>query len=193
MSFLRHLDEASAEDTLDQSLPYRAAIAGVGLDSSEIGHPPEKFLRVFARARAHGLRCVAHAGEEGPVEYVWDTLDKLNADRIDHGNRAAEDERLLQRLLYHRIGLTMCPLSNLRLCVIDDMAAHPLPGMLRRGLLVTVNSDDPAYFGGYIEENFVALAEATDLSRDEIVQLARNSFTASFLDEAAKASWIARL
>src|SRR5205814_3638283 len=133
-------------------------IAGVGLDSSELGHPPEKFLRVFTRARAHGLHRVAHAGEEGPADYVRDTLELLNVDRIDHGNRCLDDDAVVKRLVDSRIGLTVCPLSNLRLGVVVEMAAHPLPAMLRRGLLVTVNSDDPAYFGGYINDNFLSLA-----------------------------------
>jgi adenosine deaminase len=193
MCFLRHLDEAEAEKTLDQAVKFRDWIWGVGLDSSEIGHPPTKFRRVFARARALGLYRVAHAGEEGPADYVRDTLDVLNVDRIDHGNRCLDDDDLVRRLVERRMGLTVCPLSNLRLGIVNSMTAHPLPTMLRRGLLVTVNSDDPAYFGGYINDNFLALAASTDVTQDEIFQLAENSFTASFLDETEKKKWIARL
>jgi adenosine deaminase len=193
MCFLRHLDEAEAEKTLDQAVKFRDWIWGVGLDSSEIGHPPTKFRRVFARARALGLYRVAHAGEEGPADYVRDTLDVLNVDRIDHGNRCLDDNDLVRRLVERRMGLTVCPLSNLRLGIVNSMTAHPLPTMLRRGLLVTVNSDDPAYFGGYINDNFLALAASTDVTQDEIFQLAENSFTASFLDETEKKKWIARL
>jgi adenosine deaminase len=193
MCFLRHLDEADAEKTLDEALKFRDWIWGVGLDSSEIGHPPAKFRRVFARAGTLGLRRVAHAGEEGPADYVRDTLDMLAVDRIDHGNRCLDDETIVNRLIERRMGLTVCPLSNLRLGVVKSMAAHPLPAMLRRGLLVTVNSDDPAYFGGYINDNFLALATSTDVTREEIRQLAENSFTASFLGEAEKRKWIARL
>ncbi len=190
LCFLRHLDESEAEKTLDEALPYRDWIAGIGLDSSERGNPPEKFARVFARARALGLKCVAHAGEEGPAEYVQGALDVLRVDRIDHGNHCRGDAELVRRLAAERIGLTMCPLSNLRLGVITAMAEHPLPDMLRQGLLVTVNSDDPAYFGGYLVENFAALAAATDLTPDEIRQLAANSFQASFLPEGEKTEWI---
>lgn len=193
MCFLRHLDEADAEKTLDEALKFRDWIWGVGLDSSEIGHPPAKFRRVFARARSLGLHCVAHAGEEGPADYVQDALDMLAVDRIDHGNRCLDDDAIVNRLIERRMGLTVCPLSNLRLGVVKSMAAHPLPAMLRRGLLVTVNSDDPAYFGGYINDNFLALATSTDVTREEIRQLAENSFTASFLGEAEKRKWIARL
>ena len=183
MSFLRHLDEDAAERTLDQGLEHRDKIIAVGLDSSEIGHPPEKFARVFARARADGFLAVAHAGEEGPPANVSGTLDRLQVARIDHGVRAIEDPALVQRLVDIEMPLTVCPLSNVRLGVFKTMAEHPLKAMLAAGLKATVNSDDPAYFGGYINENFSATAAALDLTRDEIVTLIRNSFEASFLPE----------
>ena len=181
LCFLRHLSEAEAQATLDEALPYRHLIAGVGLDSSEQGHPPAKFARVFARARALGLKLVAHAGEEGPPAYVWEALDILGVDRIDHGNRALEDPALVARLAASGMCLTVCPLSNLKLCVVADLAAHPLRTMLRQGLHATVNSDDPAYFGGYVNANFTAVADALDLDRDDLITLARNSFTGAFL------------
>lgn len=181
MSFLRHLDEASAQQTLDQGLEHRDKITAVGLDSSEIGHPPEKFARVFERARAEGFLAVAHAGEEGPPANVSDTLDILQVRRIDHGVRAVEDPALVQRLADSAVPLTLCPLSNVRLGVFSDMAEHPLKAMLAAGLKATVNSDDPAYFGGYINENFLATAAALDLTRDDVTTLIRNSFDASFL------------
>jgi adenosine deaminase len=181
MCFLRHLSEAKAEATLDEALPFLDRIDGVGLDSSENGHPPAKFARVFARARSLGLKLVAHAGEEGPPAYVYEALDVLGVDRIDHGNRSLEDPALVARLAASGMTLTVCPLSNLKLCVVGEMAVHPLRQMLDLGLAATVNSDDPAYFGGYINANFVSVAEALDLSRNEIVTLARNSFTGSFL------------
>ncbi|WP_207790474.1 adenosine deaminase [Polymorphobacter fuscus] len=193
MCFLRHLDEAAAEATLDEALPYLAVIDGVGLDSSEVGHPPAKFARVFARARALGLKLVAHAGEEGPPAYVHEALDVLGVDRIDHGNRALEDAALVARLATGGMCLTVCPLSNHKLCVVDDLAAHPLRRMLDAGLVATVNSDDPAYFGGYVNANFVAVADALDLRRDEIVALARNSFAGSFLGETDKARHLAAI
>jgi adenosine deaminase len=193
MCFLRDRPEAEAEATLDAALPFRAAIAGIGLDSAERGNPPSKFRAVFARARALGLRCVAHAGEEGPAAYVAEALDVLQVDRIDHGNRCLEDDSLVERLRALRIGLTLCPLSNLRLRVVKTMADHPLPTLLARGLLVTVNSDDPAYFGGYVNENYLAVAEAAGMTSEDVRQLAENSFTASFLDAADKARWIAAL
>ncbi|MDZ4367058.1 MAG: adenosine deaminase, partial [Afipia sp.] len=162
MCFLRHLDEADAEATLDEALPYLDRIDGVGLDSSEVGHPPAKFERVFARARALGLKIVAHAGEEGPPAYVVEALDLLNVDRIDHGNRSLEDPALVARLAARGITLTVCPLSNLKLCVVDDIATHPLKIMLDAGLHATVNSDDPSYFGGYVNANYQAVADALD-------------------------------
>lgn len=193
MCFLRHLSEEEAEATLDEARPWLDRIDGVGLDSSEVGHPPAKFQRVFARARNLGLRLVAHAGEEGPPEYVHEALDLLGVDRIDHGNRSLEDEALVARLADDATCLTVCPLSNLKLCVVDDMTAHPLKTMLDAGLLATVNSDDPSYFGGYVNANYTAVADALDLSRDELVTLARNSFLGAFLDDDAKARHLAAI
>jgi adenosine deaminase len=180
MCFLRHLSEADAFATLEQMQPYLANIIGVGLDSSELGHPPEKFARVFEEARGLGLRLVAHAGEEGPPEYVWQALDVLGVDRIDHGNRALEDEALVARLVSERMPLTVCPLSNLKLCVVDDLVRHPLKTMLEQDLLVTVNSDDPAYFGGYLNDNFMAVSAALGLTETDITTLIDNSFQAAF-------------
>ncbi|MDH3715602.1 MAG: adenosine deaminase [Gammaproteobacteria bacterium] len=182
MCFLRHLDQNSAMRTLDQALAYKDRIVGVGLDSSELGHPPSKFADVFARARREGFRLVAHAGEEGPPEYIYEALDVLHVQRIDHGNRALEDPALIERLAAENMPLTVCPLSNLRLCVVEDLRDHPLQKMLELRLCATVNSDDPAYFGGYINENFVAVQEALQLTRKQIIVLARNGFTAAFLD-----------
>ena len=193
MCFLRHLSEAEAEATLDAALPYLDRIDGVGLDSSEVGHPPAKFECVFARARGLGLKIVAHAGEEGPPDYVHEALDLLKVDRIDHGNRSLEDPALVARLAAEGMTLTVCPLSNLKLCVVDDIAAHPLKTMLDAGLKATVNSDDPSYFGGYVNANYQAVADALDLSKAELVTLARNSFTGSFLDDAAKAHHLAAI
>lgn len=193
MCFLRHLPEADAEATLDAALPFLSLIHGVGLDSSEVGHPPEKFARVFARARGLGLKIVAHAGEEGPPDYVWQALDVLQVDRIDHGNRALEDAALVQRIVSDGLTLTVCPLSNLKLCVVDDLAQHPLRRMLAAGLRATVNSDDPAYFGGYVNANFIAAADALNLTRDEVLTLARNSFTGSFLPPAEQAVHLAAI
>jgi len=180
MCFLRHLDEPDAERTLDLALEHRDKIIGVGLDSSELGHPPKKFAGVFRRARAAGLRLVAHAGEEGPPDYVWQAIDVLGVDRIDHGNRAMEDAALVTRLVRDRIPLTVCPLSNLRLKVVHDLRQHPLRRMMESGLLVTVNSDDPAYFGGYISQNYLSTAEALQLTAEDCAALARNSFAAAF-------------
>jgi adenosine deaminase len=190
LCFLRHLDESAAQATLDSALPFRDWLTGVGLDSSEVGHPPRKFAAVFARARALGLRAVAHAGEEGPAEYIREALDLLGVERIDHGNRCLDDDALVDRLVAAGIPLTVCPLSNLRLKVVPDLAAHPLPAMLARGLVVTVNSDDPAYFGGYINENFAAIAAATRLGADAVRALVRNSFRAAFIDPAERARWL---
>ncbi len=183
LCFLRHLDEDAAFETLKQAEPYLDRLTGVGLDSSEVGHPPSKFQKVFKAAGERGLLRVAHAGEEGPPAYVWEALDLLKVNRIDHGNRSLEDEALTARLVAQEMTLTVCPLSNHKLCVVDDLKDHPLKRMLDLGLKVTVNSDDPAYFGGYLGENFTAVAKAVNLSREEIVTLARNSFTGSFLDE----------
>ena len=186
MCFLRHLDEAAALETLNTAMAYRDRIDGVGLDSSERGNPPGKFREVFRRARDAGFVAVAHAGEEGPAGYVREALDALEVVRIDHGNRALEDAGLVAELAQRRIPLTVCPLSNVKLRVVDDITRHPLKRMLDMGLLVTVNSDDPAYFGGYVNENYSAVAQALALSRADLAQLARNSFEASWLDAAAK-------
>lgn len=193
MCFLRHLSEVDAEATLDEALPFLDRIDGVGLDSSEVGHPPAKFERVFARARRLGLKIVAHAGEEGPPAYVHEALDLLKVDRIDHGNRSLEDPALVARLATERMTLTVCPLSNLKLCVVDDIADHPLRAMLDAGLHATVNSDDPSYFGGYVNANYQAVADALDLSKEELLTLARNSFTGSFLGDADKARHLAAI
>ena len=186
LSFLRHLSGEDAMRTLEAALPFRHAFAGVGLDSSEWGHPPEKFTEVFARARAEGLFVVAHAGEEGPPDYVWQALDTLGASRIDHGIRSVEDPALVERLRNERIPLTVCPLSNVKLRVFESIENHNLLQLLDAGLCVTINSDDPAYFGGYINENFHAVGEAFDLSVDQLTILARNSFEAAFIDEARR-------
>jgi len=191
--FLRHLDEADAFETLAQAQPWLEHIIAVGLDSSELGHPPEKFARVFAEARAQGLRLVAHAGEEGPPEYVHQAIELLDVDRLDHGNRSLEDPVLTARLARTGMTLTVCPLSNLKLCVVDSMDDHPIDRMLREGLRATINSDDPAYFGGYIADNFRAAAQARGLDRDDLALLARNSFLGSFLPDEVVAEHLARL
>lgn len=193
MCFLRDKSAAEAEATLDQALAHTDRIVGVGLDSAEVGHPPMKFRDVFARARAAGLRAVAHAGEEGPVDYVWQGLDVLGIERIDHGNRALDDDVLVDRLAREGTALTLCPLSNLRLRVIDDMRQHPLRVLMERGVGVTINSDDPAYFGGYVNENYVAVQGALSLSKAELAAIARTSFTASFLDQTEKDACVARV
>lgn len=193
LCFLRDLDAASALTTLEEALPYRDRIVGVGLDSAEVGHPPSKFTAVFEAARKHGFLPVAHAGEEGPAAYVTEALDALQVLRVDHGIRSLDDEALVERLAAARIPLTVCPLSNLRLRVVDDMARHPIKEMLARGLLATVNSDDPPYFGGYVNENYQAIQDALGFTDDELAQLARNSFEASFLDPDEKAAHIAAI
>jgi adenosine deaminase len=193
LCFLRHLDEDAAFATLRAAEPYLDRIAAVGLDSSEVGHPPSKFARVYAAARERGLKLVAHAGEEGPPEYVWEALDLLKVDRIDHGNRSLEDERLVARLAAEGMTLTVCPLSNLKLCVVQDLRDHPLKRMLALGLNATVNSDDPAYFGGYLGDNWVQTAQAVGLTREELVTLARNSFSGSFLSADEKAKHLAAI
>lgn len=190
MCFLRHLSEEDAFKTLEQALPYKSDIIAVGLDSSEVGHPPSKFERVFEKAREEGFLVVAHAGEEGPPEYVWEALDLLKVNRIDHGVRSEEDPALMQRLIQEKMPLTVCPLSNLKLCVVDDMKQHNIRRLLQQGVQVTVNSDDPSYFGGYMNDNFVAIQEALDLSQDELKQLAINSFEASFISDEQKQKWI---
>jgi adenosine deaminase len=186
MCFLRHLDEADAERTLDCALPFKDRIVGIGLDSSECGNPPGKFKRVFDRAREAGFFLTAHAGEEGPPSYVWEALDVLGVARIDHGVRAIEDEPLVDRLARERIPLTVCPLSNVRLRVVEDLAHHPLRRMLEKGVAVTVNSDDPAYFGGYVQENYRAAAQALRLGRDEIAAIVRNGIAASLMPRPEK-------
>jgi len=193
LSFLRHLSEEAAFETLAQAEPWLDRIVAVGLDSSEVGHPPEKFARVFAAARDKGLRLVAHAGEEGPPSYVWQALDLLKIDRMDHGNRSLEDDALVARLVDDGMTLTVCPLSNVKLCVVDDIAHHPIDRMLALGLHATVNSDDPAYFGGYVADNYRAVAKGRSLGKAELATLARNSFTGSFLSDAEKTANIAKL
>jgi adenine deaminase len=190
LCFLRHLDEAAAFATLAAAEPYLDKIFGVGLDSSEVGHPPSKFAEVFKAARAKGLHLFAHAGEEGPPDYVWEALDLLGIDRIDHGNRSLEDTALVSRIAKDGLTLTVCPLSNLSLCVVHDLKAHPLKKMLDLGLKATINSDDPAYFGGYLNTNWHAIAEALDLSKDDLVTLAKNSFAGSYLSDREKSARI---
>ena len=189
LCFLRHLSAESAMQTLEQALLYREKIIAVGLDSAEIGHPPRKFQQVFEKAIAEGFFTVAHAGEEGPPAYIWEALDLLQVQRIDHGVRAAEDPQLMKRLQSLQIPLTVCPLSNLRLCVVARMEDHNLKQMLDYGLCVTINSDDPSYFGGYLEENFYAAQQALNLSKNDLIQLAKNSFNASFLSVEQKQTY----
>lgn len=186
MSFLRHLDEESALKTLEDGLRHKDKIAAVGLDSSELGNPPTKFKNAFAKARKAGFKLVAHAGEEGPAEYVWEALNDLNVDRVDHGNRSLDDEKLVEELVNRKMGLTVCPLSNLKLCVVDDLKDHPLKTMLNKGLKASINSDDPAYFGGHMINNYTAMAEALDLSKAELAEFAKISFETSFLSEEEK-------
>ncbi|MGC6328616.1 adenosine deaminase [Rhizorhabdus sp. FW153] len=193
LCFLRHLDEEAALATLAAADPWLGRIVGVGLDSSEVGHPPSKFARVFARAGEMGLLRVAHAGEEGPPTYVHEALDMLHVDRLDHGNRALEDADLVTRLARSAMTLTVCPLSNLKLCVVDDIAAHPVEAMLRLGIRATINSDDPAYFGGYVNDNYRALIPAGRLDARDFATLARNSFLGSFLDDGAITRHLAEL
>ncbi len=193
LCFLRHLSEEAAMRTLQEALPFRGWILAVGLDSSEVGHPPLKFKDVYHRAREAGLLAVAHAGEEGPPEYVWEALDVLKVRRIDHGVRCVEDERLVGRLVEEQIPLTVCPLSNVKLRVFPNLKSHNLKQLLDCGLLVTVNSDDPAYFGGYVADNLQASAAALDLSREQQLQLARNSFVASFLSDESKRAYLQEL
>ena len=190
LCFLRHLSEAEAFATLEAALPYREHFIGVGLDSSEVDHPPEKFVRVFARCRELGLRIVAHAGEEGPPEYIWEALELLQAERIDHGVRCLEDPVLVAELAKRRTPLTVCPLSNLKLCVVDDLADHPMKQLLDAGLCATVNSDDPAYFGGYLNANFEQTVRALALTEADVIKLAKNSFEASFVSEAQRAAMV---
>jgi adenosine deaminase len=193
MCFLRDLPVEDAMTTLEQSLAHRDVIFGVGLDSAEVGNPPQKFRYVFEQAAAAGLRVVAHAGEEGPPDYIWQALDVLGAERIDHGVRCLEDRRLVARLEADRVPLTVCPFSNVRLKVVETLEQHPLAKMLEHGLCATVNSDDPAYFGGSVGENLAGVADALQLDEPALVQLARNSFEAAFLDDAARARHLAEL
>ncbi len=193
MCFLRHLDQDDAMKTLDQALAHKDRIVAVGLDSSEVGHPPAKFKEVFQRAREAGFLAVAHAGEEGPAAYVREALDQLGIVRIDHGNRSLDDEDLVRRLAQAKTPLTVCPLSNLKLAVVKDMKQHPLAEMIDRGLFVTVNSDDPAYFGGYINENYLAVHDALGLTQAQLAAVARNSFEAAFLEKSEKQALIGQL
>ncbi len=190
MCFLRHLSEKEAFQTLKESLPFKDNIIGVGLDSSEVGHPPSKFQNVFQKARELGFVTVAHAGEEGPPEYIWEALDLLEIKRIDHGVRSIEDEELLQRIIKEKMALTVCPLSNIKLRVFNKMEEHNLKTLLEKGVKVTINSDDPAYFGGYMNQNFLETAKALKLTSEQIVQLSINSFEASFISDALKEKWI---
>ncbi|HEX4736902.1 MAG TPA: adenosine deaminase [Allosphingosinicella sp.] len=193
LCFLRHLDEEDAFATLREAEPWLGRIEAVGLDSSELGHPPEKFARVFAAAAERGLKRVAHAGEEGPPDYVRQALDLLRIDRLDHGNRSLEDPELVERLAREQMTLTVCPLSNLKLCVVGDMVDHPIDRMLDAGLRATINSDDPAYFGGYVNDNYRAVAEARGFGREALATLARNSFLGAFLGEEERRAHLERL
>ncbi len=193
MCFLRHLDEESAFETLNQALPYKEWIAGVGLDSSEIGHPPSKFESVFSKAIDEGFITVAHAGEEGPADYIWEAINLLKVSRIDHGNRSLDDDQLIKFLSDKQIPLTICPLSNLELKVVDDLLNHPLLELIDAGLMVTINSDDPAYFGGYLNENYAKIASALNLSKRQITELAKNSFKSSFLPKSDKEKMIRKI
>lgn len=186
MSYLRHLSEDSAFTTLESSLPFKHWIDGVGLDSSELGNPPSKFVNVFKESAKHGYKLVAHAGEEGPFDYIWQAIDLLKIIRIDHGNRCLDDAVLVQRLIDQKIGLTLCPLSNLELKVIEKMEDHPVAEMLKKGILATIHSDDPAYFGGYMNENYYETAKALNLNKDQLKQLAINAFEISWLSTEIK-------
>jgi adenosine deaminase len=186
MSFLRHLDEESAFKTLEDGLRHQDKITAIGLDSSELGNPPSKFERVYKKAKEAGFKLVAHAGEEGPAEYIWEALNLLDIDRLDHGNRCLEDEELVKELANRKMGLTVCPLSNLKLCVVDNLKEHPLKAMLKKGLKPSINSDDPAYFGGYMNANYLATSEALNLTKEEIATVAKISFETSFLSDSQK-------
>ena len=190
LCFLRHLSEEAALQTFQDALPFKDKFIGVGLDSSEVGHPPEKFKNVFALAKAHGLHLVAHAGEEGPPAYIWSALDELQVQRIDHGVQSIHDAALMQRLAKERIPLTVCPLSNQKLCVFPDLKHHNIAQLLDAGLCVTINSDDPAYFGGYMNDNFVQTFAATGMNAQQAYVLARNSFEASFVPEVQRQKWL---
>ena len=193
LCFLRHLSEDDAFEALEQAMPYRDKILGIGLASSEMGHPPETFAKVFARCRELGFRLVAHAGEEGPPAYIWSALDVLKVERIDHGVQAIKDAALMQRLAKDKVPLTVCPLSNLKLCVFKNLSDHNLGRMLEAGVMATVNSDDPAYFGGYINENFAQTFAALGLSAQHAYTLAHNSFEAIFIDPSLRRNYIDRL
>lgn len=193
MCFLRHLSADSAMEVLKQAEPFRDKILTVGLDSSELGHPPEKFEAVYTEAIKQGYRSVAHAGEEGDPSYIWGALDLLKVERVDHGVRCLEDEALVKRLIDEEMTLTVCPLSNIRLCVYETLDQHPILKMLEQGIRVTVNSDDPPYFGGYLNDNLVAMVDALDMTEDQARALALNSFKGSFVDDSQKAVWISEL
>ncbi len=193
MCFLRHLDEDDAFKTLDSALSHKDKIIGVGLDSSEMGHPPSKFERVFAKAKEEGFHIVAHAGEEGPPEYIYEALDLLKVERIDHGNTCLKDPELVKRIVKEQIPLTVCPLSNTKLCVVDDMKNHPLPEMLEHGIKAMINSDDPAYFGGYLNENYEAVSEILGDDKDTLALLARNSFESAFISQDEKDKLVAEV
>ena len=193
MSYLRHLSEEEAFKTLESSLPYKDWIDGVGLDSSELGNPPSKFIKVFEASAQHGYKLVAHAGEEGPSDYIWEALNLLNVVRIDHGNRCLTDDVLVKKLIDENIPLTLCPLSNIALKVIQKMEEHPVARMLDKGILVTIHSDDPAYFGGYMNENYYETAKALDLNKGQLMQLAVNAFRASWLNTDEKEKQISRV
>lgn len=193
MCFLRHLPEDAAFETLAHAEPHLDQLIGVGLDSSELGHPPSKFEKVFEAARERGLKLVAHAGEEGPPAYIKEALDILKVDRLDHGNRALEDDKLIARLVKEQMALTVCPLSNQKLCVVDSLSDHPLKRMLDLGLRATINSDDPAYFGGYLADNYKAVTGALGFQKADLIALAKNSFTGSFLNDTAKQEYISEI
>lgn len=193
LSFLRHLSEDSAIATLQEAQPYYSMLTAVGLDSAELNNPPSKFERVFASAASLGFKLVAHAGEEGPPEYIWEALNLLKVDRIDHGVRSIEDPKLMAYLKQHQVPLTVCPLSNLKLCVVDDMSEHNIVDLLNEGLQVMVNSDDPSYFGGYLNENFYVLVDKLSLTEQDIVKLISNGISASFLPDQQKQEWLTRI
>lgn len=193
LCFLRHLSEEAAMKTLTEALPHKNKFFAVGLDSSEVGNPPSKFKNVYKKADDEGLKRVAHAGEEGPAQYVWEALNLLQITRVDHGNHALDDEKLVKELVDHQIPLTVCPLSNLKLKVVKDLKDHPLKKMLDLHLLATINSDDPAYFGGYINDNYIAVAEALNLTPGDIVKLAKNSFQAAFLSDETKQKYFSAI
>lgn len=193
MSYLRHLSEADAFETLDQSLPFKHLIHSVGLDSSEKGNPPSKFRKVFEASATHGYAVVAHAGEEGDADYVWGAINELNVARIDHGNNSLQDEKLVDEIVKRNLALTVCPLSNLELRVVKDLKDHPIRTMLQKGLKATVNSDDPAYFGGYLTENFLQIQKALNLTKDEVVCLVKNGFQYSFAEDSLKKAWLEKV